>query len=52
MTDKTLIIVDLQNDYFHGLAAGGIEDAAGNGRLVLRCFREKIWRVPVFQGAI
>ncbi|ATU72271.1 cysteine hydrolase [Gluconacetobacter entanii] len=43
MTDEALIIVDLQNDYFPGgrWPLVGIEDAAGNGRLVLSHFREK-----------
>lgn len=43
MTDEALIIVDLQNDYFPGgrWPLVGIEEAAGNGRLVLSHFREK-----------
>ncbi|MFS3137344.1 cysteine hydrolase family protein [Gluconacetobacter sacchari] len=43
MTDKALIIVDLQNDYFPGgrWELVGIDQAAANAARVLAAFREK-----------
>ena len=51
MTTPTLIVIDIQNDYFPGgnMALSGPEAAAANAQQALQAFREHHWPVVIVQ---